>query len=63
MKKKVLAKSPRTIARLVANLDGKYAGLNQKDVEKAMKLMVALEAACIVGNYSYEKPKHLLPRM
>ena len=51
LKKKVLAKSPRAIARLVANLDGKYVGLNQKDVEKAMKLMVALEAACILENY------------
>ena len=51
MKKKVLAKSPRKIARLVANLDGKYRGLTQSQVESAMKLMVSLEAACIVGNY------------
>lgn len=51
LKKKVLAKSPRTIARLVANLDGKYRGLTQQQVESAMKLMVALEAACIIGNY------------
>lgn len=51
MKKKVLAKSTRAIARLTANVDGKRVGLTQKEVETAMAHLVLLEVACIQLNY------------
>ena len=51
MKKKVLAKTTRAIARLTANVDGKRMGLTQKEAEKAMAHLVLLEIACIQANY------------
>lgn len=51
MKKKTLAKSSRAIARLTANVDGKYKGLTQKEVETAIAHLVLLEMACIQLNY------------
>lgn len=50
MKKKVIAKSTRSIARLVANLDGKGKGLSQKQVETAFRHFETIEIACILGN-------------
>ena len=52
MKKKTLAKSSRAIARLTANVDGKWNGLTQKGVETMFSMFVALETAIIVsGKY------------
>lgn len=51
MKKKTLVKSSRAIARLTANVDGKYKGLTQKEVETAIAHLVLLEMAMIQLNY------------
>jgi hypothetical protein len=51
MKRKEIVKNKRALARLVADLDGKYIGLNHKDIEKAFALLVAIEVAARLRNY------------
>lgn len=51
MKRKDIVKNKRQFARLVANLDGKYAGLNHKDIEKAFTFIIALETTARIAGY------------
>lgn len=52
MKKKTLAKSSRAISRLTANVDGKWNGLNQKEVAEMFKNFLLLETSIIIsGKY------------
>lgn len=51
MKRKVISKSKRSLARLVADFDGKYKGITQAEVEKTFTFIVALEAAARLAGY------------
>jgi len=49
--KKAIALNKRQFARMVANLDGKFAGVTQAEVEKALTLALLLDTAARVLKY------------
>ena len=49
--KLLIKNSTRAYARMVANLDGKWKGITQKEAEKALKLAKDLDVAARALNY------------